>query len=194
MQLCNHDCMSTTLVNMRSFIVWASLLSSIVSAQQVITITEWRKCSTSFGFTPPSSTPPAYNSTQAPSLAASLSSSSIASSFSSTASARATGSVPNLGAVAGGVGALSPGAQKNVDDLFWLNYGRAIMKAAQFTPSENNPFFIGGATQKGPPAGSNIPEEYTNLGLHEIANGLLNDSSPFYTPSAQYGYAEALRE
>lgn len=68
------------------------------------------------------------------------------------------------------------------------------MKAASIQPSGNNAFLIGSETQKGPVAGSNIPEEYTNLGLHAIANGLLNDSSLFYNPTAEYGYIEALRE
>lgn len=189
---------------MQSFFFRALWLSSVVSAQQVITITEYRKCSTSAIFSAPT-----YNSTQSPSqpadpISSTQSSSQPADPISSSVSSSAApsgvtgGANPVLGSTGPGqaaqVGALSPTAQQNVDNLFWLNYGRAIMQAAKFQPGGTNAFFIGSTTQKGPPAGDNIPEGYTNLGLHAIANNLLNDSNPFYEPSGLYGYAEALQE
>jgi hypothetical protein len=160
-----------TFINMRSFLSSVLWPSTVVSAQQVITIMEWRKCSTSAVFSVPTSTSPqtSSNSTQTLSQPASSSSSSAA-----TSSATRK---PNPFAVVGGVGALSPTAQGNVDNLFWLNYGKAIMEAAKVRLTGTNAFFIGSEAQKGPVAGSNIPEEYTNLGLHAIANSLLNNST-----------------
>jgi hypothetical protein len=171
---------------MRSFLFLALWLSSVVSAQQVITITEHRKCSTSAVFSAPASS-------QSPS-----SSSSSAAPPQATGGANPNGGLGSTGPVLGssgpsGVGALSPTAQDNVDNLFWLNYGRAIMKVVGVDTSGDNAFFLGSAAQKGPIAGDNIPEEYTNKGLHDIGNNLLNDSSIFYSPSDKHGYIESLR-
>lgn len=59
-------------------------------------------------------------------------------------------------------------------------------------PDDNSAFFIGSTAQRGPPAGDNIPESYTNQGLYSIANNLLNDTSIFYTPAATNSYIDAL--
>jgi hypothetical protein len=186
-----------TFIKMRSFLFRALWLSSVVSAQQVITITEWRKCSTSAVFSLPTSTSPQTTiSTQTSIGISAQAGSSTQTGSSSTATPRAT-KKPNPFAVVGpsfGVGALSPTAQNNVDNLFWLNYGRMIMQLAGIHPSDNNAFFLGSSTQRGPLAGDGIPEEYTNQGLHDLGNNLLNDSSIFYSPSTNHGYIEALRK
>lgn len=51
-------------------------------------------------------------------------------------------------------------------------------------PDDNSAFFIGSTALRGPPAGDNIPESYTNQGIYDIANSLRNDTSIFYTPGA----------
>jgi hypothetical protein len=186
---------------MRFFFFRALWLSSVVTAE-LITITERRKCSTSAVFTAP-----VYNSTQ-PSNPSSSSSSFVATSavstapvYNSTQSAipssssssisasppRPTGSIPNLGAVVGGLS-----QSDKVDYLFWLELAKAIRTAALIMPDDNSAFFIGSTAQRGPPAGDNIPESYTNQGIYEIANNLLNDTSIFYTPDATHSYIDSL--
>jgi hypothetical protein len=82
---------------------------------------------------------------------------------------------------------------KDIDNLFWLNYARAITEIIPYQPGANSAFFIGSTALKGPVGGDGIAQEYTNFGLHDIANNLLNDSSPFYEPSGLNGYIETLR-
>ena len=93
---------------------------------------------------------------------------------------------PNLGAVAGG------SAADTVSQLFWVNYAEAIRQAAGIEIGANNAFFLGTQAQKGPLAGSYIPDEYTNQGLYQIANNLMNTSTMFYTPDYSHGYIQAL--
>lgn len=163
---------------MRSFFARALWLSSLVSAE-LITITEWRKCSTSAVFTAP-----AYNSTQ-PAIPISSSLSTAA------ATPRPTGSGPLLGSI--GPGAAASTAQQNkVDFLFWLEFANAIRTAALIQPSDNTAFFVGSTAQTGPLAGDNIDDAFTNQGIFRLANNLLNDTSIFYSPSSDYGYVDAL--
>ena len=161
---------------MRFFFFRAVWLSSVVTAE-LITITEWRKCSTSAVFPVPTS-----NITH--SASPSSSSSSLVA-----ASPRPTG--PILGST--GPGATAGLSQSDkVDYLFWLEFAKAVRSAAQIMPDDNSAFFIGSTAQRGPPAGDNIPESYTNQGLYSIANNLLNDTSIFYTPAATNSYIDAL--
>ena len=161
---------------MRFFFFRAVWLSSIATAE-LITITEWRKCSTSAVFpAPTSSNSTAYSS----------------SGTSSSAAAASTSARPPL------LGSTGPGAtaglsqSDKVDYLFWLEFAKAVRSAAQIMPDDNSAFFIGSTAQRGPPAGDNIPESYTNEGLYSIANNLLNDTSIFYTPAATNSYIDAL--
>ena len=159
-------------------------LSSVVTAE-LITITEYCKCSTSALFPAPT------NNSTVPASAYSSSSSSSATTV-STSAARPTAGGFVLGGI--GPGAAASVKTKDIANLFWLNYARAIMEIIPFQPGGNSAFFIGSIAQKGPVAGDNMAEEYTNFGLHDIANNLLNDSSPFYQPSGLNGYVETLRK
>lgn len=118
------------------------------------------------------------------------SSSSIGSSSSSISSSspRPTGFGPILGAP----NPANTAQQDKVDTLFWLEFANAIRTGAQLQPSDRTAFFIGSTAQRGPLAGDNIAETYTNQGLYDLANNLLDDTSIFYSPSAQNGYVDAL--
>ncbi|KAK3658403.1 hypothetical protein LTR56_001814 [Elasticomyces elasticus] len=174
---------------MRIFLFRALWLSSVVTAE-LVTITKWATCPTFAAFTVPS-----YNSTiSTPPAAPSSSSSSL-----TIASASSSATVPSASARPTGLGSLGPGAaassvqQKNkVDFLFWLEFADAIRTAAEIQPSNNTAIFIGRTAQTGPLAGDNIADGYTNQGIFQLANNLLNDTSIFYAPSADYGYIDAL--
>ncbi|KAK5693310.1 hypothetical protein LTR17_025121 [Elasticomyces elasticus] len=112
--------------------------------------------------------------------------SSSSSATSAVASATPTGKVPNLGQVVGG----SP--TDTVSQLFWVNYAEAIREIAGIQIGDNNAFYLGTQAQKGPLAGSYIPDQYSNQGLYQIANNLLNTSTMFYTPDSAHGYVQAL--
>jgi hypothetical protein len=159
---------------MRFSIFVALWLPSVVTAE-LITITEWRKCSTSAAFPAPT-----YNST-----------SPTDSSAASAASASSTGTPPRLGSL--GQGAAASTAQKSkVDFLFWLEYANAIRNAVGVNqPGGNSAFFVGSTAQTGPLAGDNIDPSYTNNGIYNLANMLLNSSSVYYQPG-DIGYVEAL--
>jgi hypothetical protein len=162
---------------MRSLIFAALWLSSVVTAE-LITITEWRKCSTSAAFPAPT-----YNST-------SPSDPSSSSSFATVASARPTGSGPLLGSLGPGAAASNVQARK-VDFLFWLEFANAISTAAKINTGGNTAFFVGSDAQAGPLAGKNVDASFTNEGIYQLANMLLNDSSIYYEPG-DYGYVDAL--
>lgn len=162
---------------MRSFFFRAVWLSSVVTAE-LITITEWRKCSTSAVFPAPTF---ALNST----VSANPSSSSTSAAAASTSS-----SPPRLGSI--GPGAAASTAQQNkVDFLFWLEFANAVRSISGIQPSDNTAFFVGSTAQTGPLAGDNIADAYTNQGVFQLGNNLLNDSSIFYSPG-DTGYIDAL--
>jgi hypothetical protein len=175
---------------MRFFFARALWLSSVVTAE-LITITEWRKCSTSAVFPAPTF---AYNSTvsAAPSSSSSSSSSgsSSSSSFAAVYSPRPTGSAPVLGGIGPGSAASTPQSNK-VDFLFWLEFANAIRTAAGVKTGDTAAFFVGGDAQTGPLAGDNIDQTFTNEGIYQIANQLLSDNSIYYQPGA-IGYVDAL--
>ena len=75
--------------------------------------------------------------------------------------------------------------------LFWLEFANAIRSVSGVQPSDNTAFFIGSTAQTGPLAGDNIADAYTNQGIFQLGNNLLNDSSIFYSPG-DYGYIDAL--
>lgn len=81
---------------------------------------------------------------------------------------------------------------EKINQLFWLNYAQAIKDKAGANFGKSGVFFLASEAQKGPVAGSNIPDEYTQQGLYDIANNLLATDDLFYRPSALHGYAEAL--
>jgi hypothetical protein len=54
-------------------------------------------------------------------------------------------------------------AADTVSELFWVNYAEAIKEAAGIRISDNNAFYLGSQAQKGPLAGSYIPEGSSNL-------------------------------
>ncbi|EME46423.1 hypothetical protein DOTSEDRAFT_70430 [Dothistroma septosporum NZE10] len=151
--------------------------SSMVSAR-VVTISEYPKyCRSSAEVPGPSS-----------------SSSSSSSTGISSHSAGATGAVLNP-SLAGGLGATAPltSAADTVSELFWVNYAEAIREAAGIEIGDNNAFFVGTQAEKGPLAGSYVPDSYTNQGLYQIGNNLLNTSTMFYTPGDySHGYVQAL--
>lgn len=173
----SHNCRLPHSFKMR-FFFRALWLSSVVTAE-LITITERRGCSPSAVFTSPVSNAPVYNSTQ--SANPSGSGSSLVA-----ASLLPTGFGPVLGSIGPGSAAAIGGLSQSdkVDYLFWLEFAKAIRSAASIMPDDNSAFFIGSTALRGPPAGDNIPESYTNQGIYDIANSLRNDTSIFYTPGA----------
>jgi hypothetical protein len=145
---------------MRFFVFGALWLSSVVTAE-LITITEWRKCSTSAAFPVPT-----YSSTS-PANPSSSSSSSSSRASSPVASARPTGAV--LGSIGPDVAA-STVQSKRVDFLFWLEFANAVRTAAKIQPSDSTAFFIGSEAQTGPLAGSNIYQSFTNQGIYGLVS------------------------
>lgn len=93
-----------------------------------------------------------------------------------------------------GLGGTAPpgSAADTVDELFWVNYAETIRQLAKVKVDDTRAFFIGSDSQMGPLAGSSIPDEYTNQGIYQIGNHLLNSSTMFYTPDNHHGYAEAI--
>lgn len=59
-------------------------------------------------------------------------------------------------------------------------------------PGSTEILFLATEAQKGPPAGDDVPDEYTYQGLFDIGNNLLATDNLFYNPSALHGYDEAL--
>jgi hypothetical protein len=129
-------------------------LSSVVTAE-LITITEWRKCSTSAAFPVPT-----YSSTSPANPSSSRASSPVA-------SARPTGAV--LGSI-GPDAAASTVQSKRVDFLFWLEFANAVRTAAKIQPSDSTAFFIGSEAQTGPLAGSNVYQSFTNQGIYGLVS------------------------
>ena len=78
------------------------------------------------------------------------------------------------------------------NQLFWLNYGDAVRAKAGVNLGSTGVFFLATEAQKGPPAGDDVPDEYTYQGLYDIGNNLLATDNLFYNPSALHGYDEAL--
>ncbi|KAK0616715.1 hypothetical protein B0T14DRAFT_435058 [Immersiella caudata] len=77
---------------------------------------------------------------------------------------------------------------------FWLAYGDFVRDKASIKIVEggDTAFFLASQAQKGPPAGSLVPEPYGNLGIFNIGNNLLSTADVFYNPSSQNGYVDAL--
>ena len=72
-------------------------------------------------------------------------------------------------------------------EAFWLAYGQFVKDKAgvQLTEGGDAAFFLASQTQKGPPAGSLVPEPYGNLGIYNIGNNLLSTGDVFYNPYSQ---------
>lgn len=166
----------SSLLNMRIFFFRALWLSSVVTAE-LITITEWRKCSTSAVF-------------PAPTLSNSTVFAGSSSTNSSAAAASTSARPPLLGSTGPGPAANTP-QQNKVDFLFWLEFANAIRTAAGIKTGDSTAFFVGGDAQTGPLAGDNIDQTFTNEGIYQIANMLLSDSSIYYEPGT-IGYVDAL--
>ncbi|KAK4443000.1 hypothetical protein QBC34DRAFT_337557, partial [Podospora aff. communis PSN243] len=79
-------------------------------------------------------------------------------------------------------------------EAFWLAYGQFVKDNAgvHITEGGDAAFFLASQTQKGPPAGSLVPEAYGNLAFYNIGNNLLSTADVFYNPSSQNGYVDAL--
>ncbi|KAF2761537.1 hypothetical protein EJ05DRAFT_482408 [Pseudovirgaria hyperparasitica] len=81
---------------------------------------------------------------------------------------------------------------EKVNQLFWLNYGQAIKDKAGANFGSTGVFFLASETQKGPLAGNDVLDVYTNRGIYDVGNNLLATDNLFYTPSSLHGYVEAL--
>ncbi|KAI8194769.1 hypothetical protein KHU50_011450 [Colletotrichum sp. SAR 10_65] len=82
-------------------------------------------------------------------------------------------------------------ASEKTSQLFWLQYGEAIRQKVG-VGSGDKIFFLATEAQKGPLAGSNVPDAYTSQGLYNLGNNLLSTNNVFYSPSALHGYDEAI--
>ena len=159
--------------------------SSVVWARVIVTVSEY----------PNYCRMPSHTlSSQVPGPSSSVEVSGPSSSASSAGALPAASPPPQghyTGGIGGGLGATAP-AIDTVSQLFWTNYAEAIREAAGIEIGDNNAFFVGTQAQKGPLAGSYIPDSYFNQGLYQIANNLLNTSTMFYTPDSSHEYVQAI--
>ncbi|KAL2673947.1 hypothetical protein Neosp_012393 [[Neocosmospora] mangrovei] len=77
-------------------------------------------------------------------------------------------------------------------EIFWLEYGEQIKNKVPGACQFGRIFFLANEAQKGPPAGTYIPYEYTNKGLYDLGNNLLATDNIFYSPSALHGFDQAV--
>ncbi|KAJ4199837.1 hypothetical protein NW767_007817 [Fusarium falciforme] len=77
-------------------------------------------------------------------------------------------------------------------ELFWLEYGKQIKNKVPGAGQDGRIFFLVNEAQKGPPAGTYIPNEYTAKGLYDLGNSLLATDNIYYSPSALHGFDQAV--
>ncbi|RSL44901.1 hypothetical protein CEP53_011018 [Fusarium sp. AF-6] len=77
-------------------------------------------------------------------------------------------------------------------ELFWLEYGKAIKGKVPGAGEGSKIFFLANEAQKGPPAGTYVPDEYTAKGLYDLGNNLLATDNIYYSPSALHGFDQAI--
>jgi hypothetical protein len=87
-----------------------------------------------------------------------------------------------------GYATVSPSAQDNADDLsarLWKNYNinlrHAFLQTQGKFDSKKQAFFTAPIGQSGIPAGGVITAPYTNWGVHEIADQLLDVNNPVFS-------------
>ncbi|KAI9898026.1 hypothetical protein N3K66_006386 [Trichothecium roseum] len=80
-----------------------------------------------------------------------------------------------------------------ISELFRLQYAEAIKQQVLGDDLGSKIFFLANEVQKGPLAGRNIPEAYTNLGLFHLGNNLLTTDNIYYNPSSIHGFDRAVR-
>ncbi|KAH7082500.1 hypothetical protein FB567DRAFT_594973 [Paraphoma chrysanthemicola] len=83
-------------------------------------------------------------------------------------------------------------ANQMSDKLFWLAYCDLIKKQVGVDLGAKSAIFYCTRTQRGPPAGDSIAAEYTNTGLFDLGDNLLQADNLFYVPSAQNSYIRSL--
>ncbi|KAF4457206.1 hypothetical protein F53441_770 [Fusarium austroafricanum] len=83
------------------------------------------------------------------------------------------------------------------NDQIWFNYAQGILDWAGKNnsgnpPDSNTAYFIATAVNKGPAAGSFVPDETMNESLVSICDPLILDSSPIYNPGTDGSYFQAV--
>lgn len=81
-------------------------------------------------------------------------------------------------------------SQTDYSDAFWLAYADAVKGSWKSSPS--TAIFISQQGQLGPAGGPGIDERYTNYGVYQIADNLLNDNTLNYTPGQGVSYSRSL--
>lgn len=83
-------------------------------------------------------------------------------------------------------------ASDRTSELLWLEYGKQIKNKVPGAGQDGKIFFLANEAQRGPPAGTYIPNEYTAKGLYDISNNLLATNNIYYSPSALHGFDQAV--
>lgn len=86
----------------------------------------------------------------------------------------------------------------NVSDNVWFEYAKGIQTWAgkdggnTANVDTNAMYFIASAVNKGPAAGSFVPDTMMNWNLYQICDALISDSSPIYNPGTKGSYFDNL--
>ncbi|KAF5673430.1 hypothetical protein FHETE_3344 [Fusarium heterosporum] len=82
----------------------------------------------------------------------------------------------------------------DVDKYLWLAYCKAVQKAVGGLPGHKPALFFTKNAQKAPVASPDIDPAYTNYGINNIINNLLQTNDLFYDPSHHKTYVQCLLE
>ncbi|KAM0558230.1 hypothetical protein ACHAPJ_004916 [Fusarium lateritium] len=85
-------------------------------------------------------------------------------------------------------------AISDVDKYLWLAYCKAVQNAVGGLPGHKPALFFTKNAQKAPVASPDIDPAYTNYGINNIINNLLQTNDLFYDPSHHKTYVQCLLE
>ncbi|KAF4991730.1 hypothetical protein FGRMN_7641 [Fusarium graminum] len=85
-------------------------------------------------------------------------------------------------------------AVTDVDKYLWLAYCKTVQKAVGGLPGHKPALFFTKNAQKAPVASPDIDPAYTNYGINNIINNLLQTNDLFYDPSHHKTYVQCLLE
>jgi hypothetical protein len=83
----------------------------------------------------------------------------------------------------------------SVNDDVWFKYAQGIQTWAGKDGGKQDPnamYFIASAVNKGPAAGSFVPNGNMNYTLSQLCDALISTASPVYNPGAKGSYFDNL--
>ena len=85
----------------------------------------------------------------------------------------------------------------SVNDNVWFSYAEGIQtwsgkNGSSAKPDPNAMYFIASAVNKGPAAGSFVPDSSMNYNLFQICDALIANTSPVYNPGTQGSYFDSV--